>query len=73
MSWLINRAFIITPNMRGKRYDVQSTLKKNRALLIKTLYDVSPRQLLQVFSKNAEFSAPQDKTSINYLHEISVG
>lgn len=61
MSWLINRAFLVTPNIVGKRNILQSTLKKNRALLIKTLYDVSPKQFLQVFAKNCDFSGQQEK------------
>lgn len=52
MSWLINRAFFITPSIINHKSLVKSTLKKNRAILIKTLYDVAPMQLLQVFSKN---------------------
>ena len=59
ISWLVNRAFMITPNIQGKQYELRSTLNKNRPLLLKTLYDVSPRQLLQVFSKNCDNSGQQ--------------
>lgn len=52
MSWLINRAFIITSGAKRKQNYTQSLLNKNRALLLKTLYDVSPNQLLQCFSGN---------------------
>lgn len=55
MSWLIDRAFFVTPAIANRRTLVKSTLKKNRALLMKTLYDVSPKQFLQVFSKNCRF------------------
>lgn len=51
MSWLINRAFLITPAIQAQQYAVRTTLNKNRSLLLKTLYDVSPKQFLQVFSK----------------------
>lgn len=59
ISWLVNRAFAITPNIQGKQYEMRSTLNKNRPLLLKTLYEVSPRQLLQVFSKNCGNSGQQ--------------
>lgn len=52
-SWLINRAFCITHGAK-RNYSVnQSVLENNKALLIKTLYDVNPNNLLKVFSKNA--------------------
>lgn len=53
MSWLIDRAFRITPEaLKGRR---KSTLSKNRSLLLKTLYEVNPESLLYCFSKNAAF------------------
>lgn len=51
MSWLINRAFTITPSIQRNQYEIRTTLNKNRSLLMKTLYEVSPKQFLQVFSK----------------------
>lgn len=51
MSWLINRAFAITPSVQRNQYEIRTTLNKNRSLLMKTLYDVSPKQFLQVFAK----------------------
>lgn len=54
MSWLINRAFAITPSVQRNQYEIRTTLNKNRSLLMKTLYDVSPKQFLQVFSKTPE-------------------
>lgn len=47
MSWLINRAFIITPPQNNK-----SNLSKNKSALMNVLYHVSPRQFLQCFTKN---------------------
>ena len=52
MSWLINRAFCVTPNTKGRRHITQSTLYKNKSILLKTLYSVNPSNLLAVFSKN---------------------
>lgn len=53
MSWLVNRAFAITPSVQRNQYELRTTLNKNRSLLLKTLYQVSPRQFLQVFSRKS--------------------
>lgn len=52
MSFLINRAFMITAQARGNKKVSSSKLDKNKSILIKTLYKVSPDQLLKVFSGN---------------------
>lgn len=52
MSWLINRAFVATPELRGNTNKLKTRLHKNRSLLLKTLYDVNPQQFLQIFSKH---------------------
>lgn len=52
MSWLINRAFCVTPNTKGRRHITQSTLYKNKSILLKTLYSINPSNLFAVFSKN---------------------
>lgn len=52
MSWLINRAFCITPNIQAQSYAMQSKINKNKSILLKTLYSVNPNNLLQIFNKN---------------------
>ena len=52
MCWLINRAFLITPQSQGKADKNASTMRNNRAILLKTLYTVNPSNLLEIFSKN---------------------
>ena len=52
MSWLVNRAFLITPQTIGKKDVSASTMRNNRSILLKTLYTVNPSSLLEVFSKN---------------------
>lgn len=52
MSWLINRAFCITPNMQAQSRVIQSKINKNKSILLKTLYSVNPNNLLEIFSKN---------------------
>jgi len=51
-SWLLNRAFKITPNMKGKKDKVNTTLNKNKSLLIAALYASNKDSLLKCFSKN---------------------
>lgn len=49
MSWLINRCFLMTPNMISNKDKIQSRLNKNRPLLLKILYDLNPKMLLKCF------------------------
>ena len=49
MSWLIDRALMITTDVARTAGQMQSTLHKNRSLLLKVLYDISPNQFLQCF------------------------
>lgn len=53
MSWLINRAFIITPSIKQNRTTIKSITKKNKVILLKALYDVNSSALLKIFSKNS--------------------
>lgn len=52
MSWLINRSFIITTQAKNRADTSVSTLKKNRSLLLKTLYTVNKEAFLMCFSGN---------------------
>lgn len=52
MSWLINRAFGIGDGVRRNMNQMDSRLSKNRALLLKALYTVSPEVFMQCFSKS---------------------
>ena len=51
-SWLIDRAFIITPPIIKNKHKLSSALNKNRPLLLKVLYTVNPEALLACFAKN---------------------
>jgi hypothetical protein len=51
MSWLINRAFLVTPQAKGKTNQNTSKLSKNRSLLLKTLYLVNKDAFLGCFIK----------------------
>ena len=49
MSWLINRAFMVTPNINVKKDIINTRLHKNKSLLLKTLYDVNPKTFMMCF------------------------
>lgn len=53
MSWLINRAFCIGDGVKKNKNNMDSKLYKNRAILLKTLYIVSPEVFLQCFVQNS--------------------
>lgn len=52
MSWLIDRAFTITPDAKRHKNETKSTISKNKSLLLKVLYDINSKNLLKCFSKN---------------------
>ena len=51
-SWMIDRAFLITPNIKSTQKQLLSTLNKNKSLLLKVLYEINSANLLKCFSKN---------------------
>jgi len=51
MSWLIDRAFLVTPNIQSNNKNIISTINTNKSLLLKVLYDVNSDAVLKCFSK----------------------
>lgn len=51
MSWLIDRAFMITPSMIQNNKMIKTNLGANKSLLLKVLYEVNPKCFLQCFTK----------------------
>lgn len=51
MSWLIDRAFMITPSMLQNNRMLKTNLGANKSLLLKVLYEVNPKCFLSCFSK----------------------
>lgn len=51
-AWLINRAFVITPQMVSNKNNIKTTINKNRCLLLKVLYSVNRDAVIACFSKN---------------------
>ena len=54
-SWLIDRAFMIIPQTKGKSNVIKSTISTNKSILLKVLFDTNKQNLLRCFSKNAQF------------------
>ena len=54
MSWLIDRAFCITPSIKQNKTTIKNSTNKNKSLLIKILYDINSQNLLKCFSKNCK-------------------
>lgn len=52
MSWLIDRAFMITPQVKRNNKIIKSTIKSNKSILLKVLYEINPVAFLKCFSKN---------------------
>lgn len=54
-SWLIDRAFIITPNIKRNTRTIERKTNENKSILLKTLYCINSNNLLKIFSnKNNE-------------------
>jgi hypothetical protein len=53
MSWLIDRAFLITCGTRRNKDTLNNNTNKNKAILLKTLFTINPKNVLKIFSKNA--------------------
>lgn len=54
MSWLINRAFLMTPQAQYQKDYNNSKLSKNKSLLLKTLYLVNKDTFLKCFLQKSE-------------------
>ena len=50
MSWLIDRAFMITPDVSRNKM-IKTNLGANKSLLLKVLYEVNPKCFLDCFIK----------------------
>ena len=52
MSWLINRAFKITPKLAEQTTKIKTKTSKNKPLLLKILFQVSNKSFLSCFASN---------------------
>ena len=49
MYWILDRIFLVTPQLKSNQYKIKSKLKKNRNLIIQILYSVNPHTFLHCF------------------------
>ena len=47
--WILDRIFSITGRVKANQYKIKKIIKKNRSLMIKTLYDVNKNVFLDCF------------------------
>lgn len=52
MSWLIDRAFMISPDVKRNKKTIDSKLDKNKTILLNVLYNVNKNNFLKCFSNN---------------------
>jgi hypothetical protein len=52
MSWLLDRAFTISPEIKRNKKEIRSKLRMNKSVLVKALYQTNSANLLKCFSKN---------------------
>ena len=52
MSWLIDRAFLITKETKVNKNLINRKTNENKSLLLKVLYDINSNNVLKIFSKN---------------------
>ena len=53
MSWLIDRAFLISQQVKNHNHLSERKTNENKALLLKVLYDINAKNVLQIFSKHS--------------------
>lgn len=49
MFWILDRVFLATPQLKSNKYNLKSRLKKNRSIIVKTLYMVNRKTFLNCF------------------------
>lgn len=54
MSWLIDRAFVISPKLKSLKNMTLTSLNKNKPLLLKILYGINQKSFLKCFKKSLE-------------------
>jgi hypothetical protein len=54
MSWLIDRAFLISPNVIGKKDYMNTNTSSNKSILLKVLYTINPNVFLSCFIPSSD-------------------
>jgi hypothetical protein len=53
MSWIIDRTFLITSNIKRNKDSIDTKVESNKSILLSVLYQSNKESLLKIFSKNA--------------------
>lgn len=56
ISWMLDRIFVISPPVKSNQYKIKSTIKKNRSLMIKILYQLNSKCFLNCFKNDLDMS-----------------
>lgn len=56
ISWLINRAFMITAGVKRRDDIISTNTDKNKVILMKTLYEVNPVAFMECFKKSDQLT-----------------
>lgn len=51
MSWLLNRIFLTSPKLKSNQYKIKSSIKKNRSLIIRILFNVNEKCFMECFKE----------------------
>lgn len=54
MSWLIDRAFMVSVDINKNQKTIKTKIHTNKAILLKVLYQINSTNLLKIFSKNVQ-------------------
>ena len=54
MSWLIDRAFCISSDIKRNTNTKKSKTDNNKSILLKVLYDINAQNILDIFGKNVQ-------------------
>ncbi len=65
-SWLLNRAFVITPGIKGKIHVLDSDTSRNRSVLLTTLYTLNPQVFLSCFKPSLEHQSIEEDAQAQY-------
>lgn len=52
MFWILDRIFLISPQLKSNQNKIKSRLKKNRSLIVKILYSVNKKTFLNCFTES---------------------
>ena len=71
ISWLIDRALMITPQIKSNKDIIKSNLYRNRSVLFKVLYSINPEAFLKIFAKKCRMGSAKRKNSEKTMQPVN--